>query len=111
MVSIVNDNELSFSHFNVRSLYPSVDLLSNVINDEQIDVVGLSETWLSSSIADNDLKISGYQLFREDWRGGRGGGVTFYIKDYIKVKQLDLPQGNGSLESMWLQIKVKGKNW
>ena len=46
-------NGLGILHFNVRSLVPKRDLLSNWFNTAKPDIVALSETWLKESTADN----------------------------------------------------------
>lgn len=44
------------------------------------DVIVLSETWLSKSVSDNNINISGYNAFRTDCPQ-RGGGVAVYISN------------------------------
>ena len=43
------------------------------------DIVVISETWLSKSIADENTDIVDYNIFRTD-RSKKGGGVAIYIK-------------------------------
>ena len=100
---------VEFSHFNVRSLKTSFDLFSAAIEDLSLDVVGLSETWLSSDISDTSFHIENYVLKRRD-RSGRGGGVAFYVKNTIKFKVIDDITGpNDVLEQLWISLKCNGK--
>ena len=48
-----------------------------------IDIIGLTETRLSSAFNDNELHIPCFRLFRKD-RDEFGGGVAFYVKDCLK---------------------------
>lgn len=108
-IKIVSDGCLRFSHLNVRSLCSKFDVFSELIADEDYDIVGLSETWLHSGINDSDLYIEGYNIIRKD-RGSRGGGVAFYVKNSLKFKILSTPPSNSSLEHLWIHLKVQDKN-
>ena len=48
-----------------------------------IDVICVSETWLSDSTPDVLVALKGYNVFRAD-RSRRGGGVAIYVKSNIK---------------------------
>lgn len=85
-------------HFNVRSLLPKMDILRLWVDETDMDIMVLSETWLKSTITDNMIAIDGYNIFRAD-RSGKGGGVAIYVKSKFlssvtlsvsRVKQLDL---------------------
>ncbi len=52
-------------------------MLRALTASRNIDVIVLTETWLSSQIEDSELTISGYSLPR---RIGVHGGVTAFIK-------------------------------
>jgi hypothetical protein len=54
-----------------------------MVEDENADVVAITETWLNYKIVDEEMNISGYTLFRRDRNDEiklRGGGVAMYIK-------------------------------
>ena len=56
-----------------------------------MDVLGLTETWLTSDIDDNELEFEDYSIFREDigTKGkSEGGGVIIYVKSCLKVVPL-----------------------
>lgn len=54
----------------------------NNLFEIDFDILLISETCLTDIIPSNSVKMSGYKLFRKD-RGGRGGGVGFYVKSQI----------------------------
>ncbi len=56
---------LTFHYTNCRSLYGKMDMLRASRN---IDVIVLTETWLSSKIEDSELTMSGYSLLRRENR-------------------------------------------
>lgn len=104
----MTDNRFSFSHLNVRSLCKGFDLFSDVVTAEDYDVMGLSETWLDTSVANTAVHIPNYKLVRKD-RVGRGGGVAFYLKDSLKYYIITVPTGGSQLEQLWIGLKVGGK--
>ena len=47
-------------------------------NSKRPVILGVSETWLDSSVLDGKANVPSYTLFRRD-RDGRGGGVLVYV--------------------------------
>ena len=43
------------------------------------DVIGITESWATSEVSDAELKIDGFNLYREDRKGMKGGGLLLYI--------------------------------
>ncbi|MGK2863853.1 MAG: endonuclease/exonuclease/phosphatase family protein [Chitinophagaceae bacterium] len=82
-----------FAQFNSQSIHPNqtVDkpiILKQFIKDYKIDVLGLSETWLSpdelpSTI--NSIVPDGFSFTHIPRPTGRGGGVGFIYKSELKV--------------------------
>ena len=58
--------------------------VSQLLSSYNTDIIGLTETRLSSAFNDNELHIPCFRLFRKD-RDEFGGGVAFYVKDCLKV--------------------------
>ena len=50
-----------------------------MLNDHDIDIIGLSETELDETISDTEVNISGYKILRND-HDVNGGGVAIYVK-------------------------------
>ena len=56
-----------------------------LVYSRQLDVVIVTETWLTPEILDKEILPSGYNLYRRDRPGTtRGGGVLVAIKTDIK---------------------------
>ena len=62
---------LKIAHLNVNRLYNKLDSVKELLQQTSLDVFGLSETWLTSDIDDDELGFEGYSIFRED-RGTKG---------------------------------------
>ncbi len=59
-----------------------------LVNSESIDILCLSETWLSNAYLNKDIEIAGLsQIFRRD-RGSRGGGVAIFANNSVVMKRL-----------------------
>ena len=74
---------------NIVSLRKHRNELSIILHDNDIDIIGLSETRLDENIGDAEVSIEGYKIFRND-RNANGGGVAIYVKDTLpepKIKQ------------------------
>ena len=71
---------------NARSIFNKVDELKAHIDNYKSDILFVTETWLTESIPNEAVNISGFNIFRKDRTIARGGGVAIYIKDDIPVK-------------------------
>ena len=53
-----------------------------MLNNNDIDIIGLSETRLDETVRDSDVNINGYNIYRND-RNANGGGVAIYVKESL----------------------------
>ena len=105
-------------HLNVRSIVKKIDQIRILLQDSNVDVFTLSETWLKPFLHTALFEIDGYKLFRLD-RGyssktkksnrikKRGGGLLIYVKNSLSssCEQLDdLNASNKNIEAQWLLI-------
>ena len=70
---------LHFLHINVNSLPSKIEELRNIVDRTKPVVLGITESKLDSSISDQEVKISGYSILRND-RNRNEGGVACYIR-------------------------------
>ena len=96
---------LRIGHVNARSLLPSIDDVTLTLGAQSLDLLGVSETWLSPSVDDSFLIFPGYKVVRRD-RGGdrRGGGVCVLYRESLRVEVLTVPSTGSPLESLWLSL-------
>ena len=93
---------------NLVSLYKHIDQLRIYMLSKTVDILGINETRLDSSIQNGEVSIPGYTLERKD-RNRNGGGVALYTRDSINYKRLtDLPDHNTELISIQVS-KPKAK--
>ena len=83
---------IKFCHWNLNGLaahgFVKIPLIEPFINNLNFDIICLSETFLDSTIAQNDgnINIKGYSLLRADHPGNsKRGGVCLYYKEYLPL--------------------------
>ena len=87
-----SEKSLSVCHWNLNSVwvedFSKLAHISAFLNVHQFDIFCLSETFLDSSISNDDsrLAIDGYNLLRcDNPSDSRRGGVCLYSKDYLSI--------------------------
>ena len=97
---------LRIGHLNVNRLYNKLDQIKELLTELSLDILGISETWLTADILNNELHIQGYTLTRRDRQPGsksQGGGLAVFIKDGVNFKvRSDLMKSD--TECIWLEI-------
>lgn len=91
---------------NVCSLRRKLDEVASFLSAHGIHLLGIAETWLTPDIADSELSIPHYRLFRRDRVAQNGGGVAIYCHETIHARcRIDL---NCDLEMLWVDIQSHG---
>ena len=100
--SCFNQKGLHFIHLNVRSLLPKISEVRELAKRTKAAAIGITESWLDSTITDNEVKIHGYNIVRND-RNREGGGVCIYVRNNLAfLQRADLLSKH--VESLWLEI-------
>lgn len=77
-----------------------------MFEENNFDVMMLSETWLSHGVDADGFNIPGYRFFHRD-RVGRGGGVAAYVRNTLLVDILEFDfEVSDLLECLFLKIKI-----
>ena len=82
---------LSICHWNLNSIcahnFAKLSLLRAYVSVHKFDIMCLSETYLDSSIDDENLEILGYYLIRSDHPSNKKrGGICIYYKNILPLK-------------------------
>jgi exonuclease III len=76
-----------------------------LINDKNIDIICLSETWLDVDITDSQVDIDGYKFFRKDRLGNLARGAGMYITHALphrRALELELPD----IDLLWVELQL-----
>ena len=93
---------LHFLHINARSLLPKISELKLLVHKTKVAVLSITETWLDSTVTDNEVALDGYSIIRKD-RNRNGGGVCMYIRQDLAYNPRD-DLNSDNLESVWCEI-------
>lgn len=79
------------------------------MGNHSVDIMAINETWLRRGEEDRAPSIPGYK-FRHiprpmSTRGGRGGGVAFYIRNGINARVKAHPE-HPTVEQLWLGLTI-----
>ena len=110
-VTNVNDNDLVVMQLNIRGIGSKkshlLDLIDNSIESKRLDVILLSETWLTPFSP--SLNIPGYTLHRQDRYHKKGGGVAILVSNKLRCTVID--EINSNLpETECLAVSVSLRN-
>ena len=72
-----------------------IDQLRILLDDKFIDILAVPETWVNSTISDDEVGVSGER-----------GGVALYIKTTIPHKYCS---DNSKVKSVWATITLSGR--
>ena len=97
-------HSLNILYYNARSILPKLDDLILSVKLHNPHVICITESWLSNDISDNELSLTGYQLFRLD-RNRHGGGVLMYVSLLFSVTLHPLPPPSLDLISLSINFK------
>ena len=98
-----------FAHLNVRSLFSKVDQIDYILKKNDYDVLAISESWLDNTIADSELSIEGYNIYRKYRLNSKGGCVCLYVKECVHFKLRDDLHFD-DVESLWGEVTVGKMN-
>ena len=83
------------SHVNVNSLCNKLNNVYSSLVVNEIDILGISETWLTSDVNNSFVSLPGYDIVRSDSPGIiKKHGVAMYIKTNIKYSVVECPVKN-----------------
>ena len=80
----------TFATVNARSIGNKIDNVRHVVQDRKLDILTITETWLSESTSYNASLLcpSDFSIFRSDRAHGPGGGVAILCRDFFKPTQI-----------------------
>lgn len=106
---VLRDN-LSVCHANVCSLFPKINYVREIVSESNLNVICISETWLSKLITDQAVRIDGYHLIRHDRcvinKRSSSGGVCVYLSTGFRYKVVAKSDSASRLEYLFIEVEV-----
>ena len=113
-VNISNRNRcqnINIAHLNAHSIKNREHyiLARNLVKENNVDILTISESWLNNSVSDVEIEFPGYSLFRLDRDNKVGGGVCVYVNSNFKCLRLnDLSYiSDSGFHQLWIKVQVK----
>ena len=94
-VGLRNSFFINIGHVNLNCLTNKVNYVENLLNCNNIDILGVTETWLVEEVSDSYVDIEGYKIVRRDSPSGiRKHGAAMYIKNNFKYVEVQCSVNN-----------------
>ena len=100
---------LKIAFLNIVSLRKRKSELGIILHDNNIDIIGLSETRLDSKVNDSEVSIHGYRIFRND-RDSNGGGVAVYVRENLPEPIIKIKSDKLELISLEVSHNIHAKS-
>lgn len=91
---------------NIESLKPKMALFKQFLNDYNVDICILNETWLKPT---DSINIGGYKIYRQDSNNGYGG-VAILCKNYINCTKVDV-NSTDKIQTLAINVKTKDSSF
>ena len=95
---------LKIVQLNTRSITNKLDQIRLMMHKKSTDILAITETWLDNSWTDNELVITGYNLFRRDRKTAQGGGIIVYTHNSLSAERRSDVE-SGQIEQISIEFK------
>ena len=106
----INRDHLKWMCFNTQSSRQVATDISEIVLDNDLDMLMLTETWLyaeGDEAYESAMTPHGYKSYFFPRRGKRGGGIAFIIKSNLSRYVKLTPLNYSSFESVEMKLCVK----
>lgn len=99
-----SQNVIEIEHINAQSLLGHFEEIKMLVEERNIDILCISETWLHQEMVNNFINIPNFKVYRCD--AGRGGGVCIYVRDTLKSNRISTTAvNNTAVEDVWVTVQ------
>jgi len=86
-INRLEDNSKRIGFINTQGLISSIDELTRLLPRNQIDILGVCETFISDATKHN-VKIPGYNFIEKSRQNHGKGGLGLFLKEGVHFKRL-----------------------
>nr|CAI5865242.1 unnamed protein product [Callosobruchus analis] len=109
-ILVGDSRQISLGCWNASSIKRAerFEIIKAALGAKNLDIVGLTETWLTTEHTDCSKKLNGYKLYRKDYaiNPKDRGGVCLYIRDSEVIKDVIVLPINAN-EQLFVKIEWK----
>ena len=107
-----NVKNLIVAHLNVNGIRNKFVDIVQILNENTIDVLFISETKIDQSFTTAQFNIPNFRCLRSD-RNAHGGGILVYIRSDLAFRRRDDIEGQvlGPVESLIVEFVVRQEKW
>ena len=104
------ESSIEFCHLNICGIIgdSKFDYVQQLLTAKPNVILALTESHLYPDYPEQLLQVIGYQCYRKDRLGKRGGGVLLYVPDYIRSAEVERDQSI-SHETLWVRCGIGPK--
>jgi len=84
------DRGMKIAHLNIRSLPQKIDEVKFILKNNNFNILGLTESFLSEKHDDCLYNIPDYEMVRRDRKNRYGGGIVCYLHKSVKFEHITL---------------------
>ena len=108
---VLKTKDLSLVCHNINRLHSKLDEVRyHVKTNFPVDIYGVVETFLNSTVDDSEICIDNYNIIRRDRVGSGGGGIVVHLKDNLSYKRrtdLEIP----NIETLFVELHFSNGNF
>ena len=108
-VRISYPKKIMAAHLNINSLRYKFDEIKEVLTDNIVDLLIISETKLDESFNDNLFSVDGYKVQRRDRNQYGGGLLTFIRSDFPSSRKQSLE--SETIETLCYEVYISDRKW
>ena len=97
------------AHLNINSLRYKFDEIKEVLTDNIVDLLIISETKLDQSFNDNLFSVDGYKVQHRDRNQYDGGLLTFIRSDFPSSTKQSLE--SEAIETLCHEVYLNDRKW
>ena len=99
---LASSSNISVRYLNARSLSNKIRNFQGLIYSSNFNIVGVTETWLTTDITNKEILPKGFNIYRKD-RQSRGGGILLAISNTFSSTSLDVPS---EIEAVSIRVSL-----
>ena len=92
---------------NARSIVNKKLDLAAMLEESQLHVLAITETFLDTDILDSELNLNSHSIFRRD-RSRKGGGVMLLVHNSISATRRDDLETD--CEALWTELRIQSSS-